>query len=335
MLTILPNSRLNLPMTTAVQIETEPKPLRPYFVLAMGIAAVALAAIFIRLALNEGVPSLVVAASRLTLASLILTPLTLRRYWGELRGLRRQDVVLLLISGVFLAIHFAAWVSSLQYTSVLISGVLVVTTPIWAGLLEVIFLKSRLSFAIVAGLIIALIGSLIIAVPNRPVAETNRTVLVMAEPDTAVLGGGLALLGAITVAVYLVIGRKMRPTLSLLPYIWVVYSTAAIILCLIVLFSGLRVAGYAPEAYLWMILLAVFPQLIGHSSLNYALAYLPATYVGIATQLEPILSAIVAFFLFTESPGWAQVAGSLVIMIGVVLATLNPRFGQADVKTID
>jgi drug/metabolite transporter (DMT)-like permease len=317
-------------MTTAAQtnLKTDAPPVRAYLVLAMGIAAVALAAILIRLALNEGVPALVVAASRLVLAALMLTPLTLQRYSGELRHLKRDDILLLLVSGIFLSIHFAAWVSSLQYTSVLISGVLVVTTPIWAGLLEVFVLKTRLTWTIFAGLVVALIGSLMIAVPGGNATTTQFD-------DTALFGAGLALIGAMTVAVYMIIGRKLRPRLSLLPYIWSVYGTAAVILTIVVLLNGLPITGYSSEAYLWMFLLALFPQLIGHSSLNYALGYLPATYVSIATQLEPILSAIVAFFLFSEAPGWAQVAGSMVIMAGVTLATLQPRFGRREVKTID
>jgi drug/metabolite transporter (DMT)-like permease len=314
--------------STLTPTQAEARPLRAYLVLAMGIAAVALAAILIRLALNQGVPALVVAASRLVLATLMLTPLTLSRYSTELRRLKRREITLLVISGLFLAVHFAAWVSSLQYTSVLISGVLVVTTPIWAGLLEVFVLKSRLTVAIIVGLVVALAGSIIIAIPSNGVSATPFD-------DTALLGGGLALLGAMTVAVYMIIGRVLRPTLSLLPYIWAVYGTAALVLSLVVLLNRLPVVGYAPAAYLWMLLLAIFPQLIGHSSLNYALGYLPATYVSIATQIEPILSAVVAFFLFSESPGWAQVAGSAVIMIGVALATLNPNFSRRKVKTID
>jgi drug/metabolite transporter (DMT)-like permease len=315
-------------MTTLVKSKNDERPIRAYLVLAQGIAAVALAAILIRLALNEGVPALVVAAARLVLAVILLTPVTLRRHSREILKLKRSDVFLLLVSGVFLAVHFAAWVSSLQYTSVLISGVLVVTTPIWAGLLEVFVLKARLTWAIIVGLIVALVGSILIAVPASNASTTRFD-------ETALLGASLALVGAMTVAVYMIIGRKLRPTLSLLPYIWAVYGTAAVILSIVVFLNGLPVLGYAPEAYLWLFLLAVFPQLIGHSSLNYALGYLPATYVSIATQLEPILSAVAAYFLFSEAPGWMQVFGSLVIMTGVTLATLNPRLNRREVQIFD
>ena len=108
-------------------------PLKAYGMLAVAITATSLAAIFIRLAQNEDVPSLLIAAARLTLATLILTPLTLRRYWSHIEGLSRRDLLLAGLSGMFLALHFAAWVTSLEHTTVLISVVLVSTSPLWVA----------------------------------------------------------------------------------------------------------------------------------------------------------------------------------------------------------
>lgn len=302
-------------MTQPVSAGAAHAPRQAYIMLFVGLIAVSLAAIFIRLAQNENVPSLVVAAVRLTVASLILTPFTLRRYRHQLRNLQRSDVILLGVSGLFLALHFATWISSLEFTSVLISGVLVTTTPFWVGILEIVVLKMRLSRGFVIGLTVAIAGGLMISLTGTASA---------ARSENPLLGGALALAGAMTVAVYLIIGRKVRPRLPLLPYIWLVYSTAAVFLIAAALLSGQHFTGYSAEAYLWMIALGVIPQLIGHSSFNYALAYLPATYISIATQVEPIGSAIFAFLLFSEQPGWFQVIGSAVILIGVTIATLAP-----------
>ncbi|MBC8098334.1 MAG: DMT family transporter [Armatimonadetes bacterium] len=303
-------------------------PLRAYGVLLLGIASVTGAAIFIRLALGEGVPALVIAAARLVLATLMLTPFTLRRHLPVLRALRLRDWLLLGVSGVFLAMHFSAWVSSLQYATVLVSGVLVTTTPIWVGILEVLVLKAKLSRAIVIGLGIALAGSIIIALPvsiqaSAVPVSVEIAATVPSQGDLALLGGGLALLGALTVAVYLIIGRKYRATMPLLPYIWVVYGTAALVMLGVVAVSGLAVTGYSAEGYWWLLMLAVFPQLIGHSSFNYALAYLPATYISLSTQIEPILGAVLAYALFAELPGWSQMLGSAVVLVGVTWATLK------------
>lgn len=288
---------------------------RPYLVLLLGIASVSLAAIFIKLAQQGGVPSLVISVMRLGIASLLLTPLALRKHLPDIRALNRNDFLLVLLSGVFLAIHFASWVSSLQYTTVLISVVLVTTTPIWVGLLEVFFLKAALTSSILIGMVIALAGGVMIAL-GGDIGQAG---------SNPVLGGILALVGAWAVAVYLIIGRKIRATLPLIPYIWLVYGSASLILLVVIALNHLPLTGYSTESYLWLVAMAVFPQLLGHSSFNYVLAYLPATYVSLATQLEPIGSAIAAFIIFHERPGALQLLGSLAILIGVALATLRPQ----------
>ena len=125
------------------------------------------------------------------------------------------------------------------------------------------------------------------------------------------------------VAVYWVIGRKLRVGLSLLPYIWLVYGCAALLLLLAVAVFRLPLIGYPSESYLWLLAMAVFPQLLGHSSFNFALRYFPATYVALATQTEPILSALFAFFLFTEVPLNAEIVGSVIVLAGVAIASVG------------
>jgi drug/metabolite transporter (DMT)-like permease len=280
----------------------------------MGVLAVSLAAIFIRLAQNEGMPSLVIAAGRMTVATLILTPVTLRRYSAEIRALGRPELLLAGISGVFLAAHFATWILSLEYTSVLISVVLVNSHPIWVALLEIFFLRARLARLVIIGLIVGILGSIIVAIPSGGEVALG---------DNPLLGIVLAISGAITVAVYFVIGRKLRGKLSLLPYIWLVYGCSAIVLLLVVALMRIPITGYSPQGYVWIVAMALVPQLLGHSSFNYVLKYFPATYVGIAVQLEPVFSAIIAFFLFSESPLAVQILGSATILAGVVLASLG------------
>lgn len=289
-------------------------PLQAYLVVILGVAAISMGSIFIRLAQQEGVPSLMIAAGRLGIASLILTPITLRRHAGEIRQISRNDLVFAGISGVFLAVHFATWVASLEYTSVLISVVLVNTHPLWVALLEVFFLKARLGRPVILGLMIGLAGSAVVALPAGGEFSAGSNPL---------LGSTLALIGAIAVAVYFIIGRKLRGGLSLLTYIWLVYSCAALVLLLAVILAGIPILGYPPLAYLWLVGMALIPQLMGHTSFNYVLKFLPATYVSIATQFEPAASAAIAYFLFTEIPSALQIIGSAVILAGIFLATLG------------
>jgi drug/metabolite transporter (DMT)-like permease len=290
-------------------------PIQAYLVVLMGAAAVSLAAIFIRLAQAEHIPSLFIAAGRLTIAALILTPFTLRKHWAEIRTLSRNEIVLALAAGLFLALHFATWILSLEYTSVLISVVLVTTNPLWIAVLEVAFLRAKLSRTVIIGLLIGLVGSIVAGLS----ASGND----ISPGKAPLLGSILALTGAVAVAVYLVIGRKLRAKLSLLPYIWLVYSCAAIILLLVVAITGTTITGYSSQGYLWLVALALIPQLIGHSSFNYALKYFAATWVGIINQLEPVLSAVAAIIVFQEIPAPLQILGSVAILAGVILASIG------------
>lgn len=290
-------------------------PLQAYLVIVGGIGAISMGAIFIRLAQQQAMPSLFIAAARLTLAALILTPFALRRNWEEIRRIQPGDLLLAALSGVFLAMHFATWVLSLEYTSVLISVVLVNTHPLWVALLEVLLLRTRLGKLVIAGLLVALAGGLAVALMGNGSASNVGSNLP--------LGAALAVLGALTVAVYFIIGRKLRRDLSLLTYIWLVYGCGALTLLVAVLIIGTPIVGYDPIGYLWLLGMALIPQIIGHSAFNYVLRFFPATYVSIATQLEPAASASIAFIIFSELPGEMQVLGSIVILAGVILASLG------------
>jgi drug/metabolite transporter (DMT)-like permease len=299
-------------------------PPRVYGAVAVGLLAMSFASIFIRFAQNEGVPSLVIAMGRLTLAALVLTPVVLARHRDVLRLLRRGDYLLAAASGALLAAHFATWILSLEYTSVLVSVVLVTTSSLWAALLEFFFLRIHLRPVVIAGLLLAIGGGILIGLGGA-----GQTI----PGSNPVLGGGLALAGAVSMALYLVIGRTLAVRVGLVPYIWLVYGCAAITLMIVVVLTATPVAGYSAQGYLWVALLGLAPQLIGHTSLNYALQYMSATYVSIATQMEPIGSAIAAFFIFHERPAPLQIVGSVVILVGVIVASL--RQPEEAVRALD
>ncbi len=288
-----------------------------YLILLAGIAAVSLASIFIRFAQEANVPSLVIAAGRLVVAALVLAPFTLVRHRDEIARLSGRDWGLIGVSGLFLALHFATWVTSLEYTNVLISVVLVTSGPIWVALLEAGFLRARLGQGVLIGLLIAVAGGAIIGLPSA-----NDGAQAAAPDNSTLIGALLALAGAITVSVYVVIGRTLRARVSVFTYIFLVYAAAALILMIAVLVTGTPVAGHPTMGYVWILVMGLAPQLIGHSSFNYALGYLPATLVSIAAQVEPIGSAVAAYLLFNEVPTVLQLIGSAVILVGVFTAIL-------------
>lgn len=299
--------------------ESRSTPVTAYIVILIAIVTTSSAAILIRFALQEDMPPVLIAASRLLIASLALTPIALRRYWTHLVGLRRIDLLLMTISGVCLAIHFTAWVSSLQYTTVLVSVVIVSTGPIWVAILEVVFLRIRLSGLVVAGLLVALFGGALIGIPLNGVDSLEA--LISTTDQSTVTGGLLAWLGALSVSVYMLIGRKLRARMPVVPYVWLVYSIASIFMLAVIVTTSTPVLGFSLAGYLVLLAMGLVPQLIGHSSLNYLLEHFPAALVSMFSQLEPIGSAILALLLFRELPPDQQIIGSLIIVVGVVLAS--------------
>jgi drug/metabolite transporter (DMT)-like permease len=137
----------------------------------------------------------------------------------------------------------------------------------------------------------------------------------------AFLGDILAVIGALMAALYVIIGRKLRTGMSLIPYIFVVYGMAAIVLILIMLVAGDSPFGYPVQAYVWMILLGLIPQLLGHSSFNWALGYLSAAYVSITLLGEPIGTTILAYFLLNETPSGLEIFGAILILSGIFIAS--------------
>ena len=293
-------------------------PLRAYFVIVIAIVATSSAAILIRLALDEAMPPLLIACARLLIATAALTPMALRRYRGRLARLSTDELKLIALSGICLAVHFTAWVTSLQYTTVLVSVVIVSTGPIWVAILEVIFLHIRLSRLVVMGLLVALTGGVLIGIPLNGALEAGQA----GENFEATAAGALlSLVGALTVSVYMLIGRKLRTKLPVIPYVWLVYGVASVSTLIVIGITSTPISGFRPQGYLVLLAMGLVPQLLGHSSLNYLLEYFPAAMVSMFSQLEPIGSAILAVALFQELPPGKQIAGSLIIIVGVILAS--------------
>lgn len=301
-------------------------PVSPLLVLGAGLFAFSISALLIRFAQEEA-PSLVIAAWRTTMASLLLLPWALTQRRTELRGLGWREWGLALASGGMLGVHFASWISSLAYTSVINSTVLVATNPIWVALAAPFVLHERLSRPLKIGIALAILGSVVITFSDALLVVEGRVVgLDMAGGGGTwpLLGNTLAVVGALTAAGYTLIGRCLRPSLSLLSYITVVYSAASLVLVAMVWLSGASLWGYSGRAYILFFLMALFPQLIGHTSINWALKFLPAAYVSITVLGEPIGASILAFIVLRELPTspWVALAGAVLIFGGILLASV-------------
>jgi drug/metabolite transporter (DMT)-like permease len=300
----------------------------PILVLSFGILAISSGSILVRLAQGENMPSLVIAAWRLALASAVLLPLALRYRHSELARMSLSAWGMAVLSGFMLALHFASWISSLAYTSVASSTVLVTTSPLWVGLTAPYLLKEPLSKALKIGIPLAMLGSILIGIADVVAVVNGRLVVSLTQftsQPNPLLGNGLALAGAIAASAYLLIGRRLRFAMSLLSYTAVVYSASAFFLVILALASGYNLLGYSGIAYLVMFLMALFPQLVGHSSYNWALGFLPAASVSIIVIAEPVGATLLALLVFQEIPNGLTLAGSCLLLAGIVYASRPTR----------
>lgn len=276
-----------------------------YLGLLLGVLAVSFAAILIR---KADAPAIVIAAYRMGIAALVIAPATVALTRGRPK-LQLQDVLLSLVAAAFLALHFGAWIASLEHTSVASSVVLVTASPLMVALASRVLLKERLERRVLAGIALGLAGSLVIAVGDLACGGGDD-----------LLGDGLALLGAVAVTGYLLIGRKVRPRMPLMPYISVVYAGSAILLLAATGVGSLSLTGYSGETYLFLVLVALVPQVVGHSLLNWTLAKVSATLVSVAVMAEPVVSTVLALLLLKEVPPVTSFVGGAVILAGIYLA---------------
>jgi drug/metabolite transporter (DMT)-like permease len=288
-------------------------PARSLVLLVIGVVAVGFAAIFIRYA---DAPSLSIAFYRNAFAAAVLLPLAIARHPGEIRGLSRRQVGIAALSGVFLALHFATWISSLALTTVAASVVLVTSAPIFTAAAGRLFFGERVDRRVMMGILLALAGTVVIT--GGDLRLSGR----------AALGDLLALAGAVAGAGYFMAGRRLRPSMSLLTYVGLVYAICAALLFVIVLGAGDPLGGFEAQTWWMLVLLALVPQILGHTTFNYLLADLDATVVAVAVMGEPVVSALLAVAFFGEVPPWTAVAGGLVLLGGIYVA-LTDRPGVA------
>lgn len=295
----------------------------PLLGLCFGILAVSTASIFIRFA-QEQASSLVIAAGRLSIATLVLAPFVLFRSHGEIKSIPKRRFFLIILAGLFLGLHFATWITSLEYTSVASSVVLVATAPLWVALLSPLFLKEKINFVIFLGLIISLVGSLVVGLNSACDFSSGQMSCI---PFSSLFGGRLftgnllALSGALFSAGYLMVGRRVRNNLSISVYVFLVYGVAALVLIIMVMLSGIPIIAYSAPTWIWIVLLALIPQLLGHSTFNFFLKSLSAAFVSIALLGEPIGTVILAFIILHESPTLLEISGGLLILVGIFVAS--------------
>jgi drug/metabolite transporter (DMT)-like permease len=283
----------------------------PFLVLAVGLLAISFGAILARFAQAEGLPSLAIATLRLGLAALIITPLALWQSTHTLRALSGRQALLTAGAGFFLALHFATWISSLEYTSVASSTALVTTNLLWIGIASFLLFGERPSRLMSVGIVVSLSGSLLIFWSDSRSSDAGSNPL---------LGNFLAVAGSWCFSAYLLLGRRLRANLPLPAYVWLAYGSAALFLVVACQGSGTPLTGYSSAAYLVAVGMAVGPQLLGHTSYNWSLRHVSPTFIAVVTLGEPVGSALLAWLFFGESFAFMQGVGFVLLLVGIYLA---------------
>ncbi|MDK2372140.1 MAG: DMT family transporter [Candidatus Korarchaeota archaeon] len=294
-------------------VRSEP-PLNPKLALAVGIAAVSTASILIRF--SDSNP-LIIAGYRMAFASLLMLILSASSL-KQLRGLSSTEKGILLLSGVSLAAHFGTWTASLKYTSIAASTVIVDSSPIFVVLLSYLALGERVNSKEAAGIAISFLGASTIAMGHI-------------DKGSNLFGDFLALIGSISLAAYLVAGRRLRGRLDLAPYTASVYGISGISLLLTAGAFCIPLSGYPLKEWAIFLALALIPSGLGHNSYNYALKYLKASIVSVSILGEPIGASILAAILLGELPRVTTVIGGALVLGGIYTAVTSQR-GAPDGK---
>jgi len=277
---------------------------KPYITLFIGVLSVSFAAIFIRLA---DAPPLVIATYRLAIASVILIPIASIKSRQSLNKLSRHDILLILLSSVFVALHFGLWITSLSYTSIASSVVLVTAHPAFVAVVSYFLWNERLDKLTTGGIAVALIGIILINYGGFTFGSQ------------AILGNLLALIAGFAMGAYLIIGRQLKARIDILTYLTILYTCSAVILLVATLAFGYSFFSYSKTTYIMLILLALVPQLIGHSSLNLAVRLIPVIFVSVAILGEPVGATILGYFILGETPSVNEIVGGLLILGGIFL----------------
>ncbi|MDC3413129.1 DMT family transporter [Aquibacillus sp. 3ASR75-11] len=279
-------------------------PFNPYAAITVGVISVSTAAILVKLAPEA--PASIIANYRLLLAVIIMIPFMVKTK-HEFRFITKNDWILCSLAGVFLAFHFIFWFESLNYTSVASSVVLVTLQPIFAFLGTFLFYQERFSAGTLISMIIALTGSVIISWGDFKIS------------GIAFYGDILAIIGAIMVTGYFLLGQNARKRLSLMTYTFVVYGVSSITLIAYNLILGNAFFGYPIGNWMVFIGLAIIPTFLGHTLFNWALKWVSTATISMAIVFEPIGASLLAYLILGEAISATQWLGGSIILFGLSL----------------
>ncbi|KOF09320.1 membrane protein [Planococcus glaciei] len=276
----------------------------PFIPIIVGVFSVALSAIFVKMTTAD---SGVTAFYRMLFSILIMSPIFFMKYTHEIKKLSKRDWIFTSVAGIFLAFHFILWFESLNYTSVASSTVLVTLQPLFAFVGTYLFFKEHISLKTLISGMIAVLGSVLIGYGDFQIS------------GTALYGDVLALIACALITGYLLFGQDVRKRLSLITYTFVVYGVSTITLFFYIIFKGESFGPYPASEWMWFLLLAIIPNLLGHTLFNWSLKWVSTNVISIAILFEPVGAAILAYYILGETLSASQIIGGSVVLAGIIL----------------
>jgi drug/metabolite transporter (DMT)-like permease len=276
----------------------------PKMVVIIGVIFVSFSSVLIKM---SDAPSLIIAAYRIGITVLFIIPTVVTRNSKEIRSVDKKTLLLCMVSGVFLALHFATWISSIKYTSIASSTVLVNTHPIFIVIGTYLVFKEKISKMALLSIVITLLGSLIVSSVDSSLGSN------------VIYGDILAILGGLFVSGYMIIGGIARKKISVTAYTFIVYLSCAITLFSLNIAVGTPLSPYPLKEWIIFICLALFCTILGHSIFNWALGYVKPTFLSTSVLGEPVFATLWAMLLFKEIPNVWNIIGSIIIFCGIYM----------------
>lgn len=284
-------------------------PFNPYIAVIIGVIAMSSASLLVKLTGNA--PSGIIANYRLLFAVIPMTPFILIRYRHEFKLIQYKDWITMAFSGIFLALYFVFWFESLSYTSVASSVVLLALQPAFSFIATYFFFKDRFSFGTIVSLVIALFGTFIIMSGDFGLSKD------------ALYGDVLAVLGAIFLTIYFLLGQRLRKRVSFMTYTFTAYSASTIALFIYNIARQQSFTGYMPQQWLVFLALALIPTFLGHLLFNWALKWTNSSTVSFGSILVPIVATFLAYLFLNEQVTASQLLGGTIVLFGLFLFSVS------------
>lgn len=279
-------------------------------IIILGVLGVSFSAVFVKYA---DAPSMVLVFYRTLFASILLSPLIWLRHREALFSIEKKELFLSLLSGAFLGIHFTAYFQAVKWTSIASAVVLTDVEVFFVAFAMLVIWKDKIPWKGWLGIGVTFAGSLLIGLTD---SGGGKNVL---------LGDGLAISAAMFMSVYTIIGSVCRKKITTMVYTYLVYMSASLTVCLILLMSQTPLVGYHGKNYLLAFAMAVFCTLLGHSVFSWGLGHEKASFVSMVKLMEPVFATLLGMLLFTEIPGMITVIGGILVLTGIIVYSVTPK----------